>query len=205
MSGPRLIVLAAILAAFGMGLWYGGQGLIDLAKAWLAPILIQESWQQGRSTGKAPPPWPWADTSPVLKLSVPRLDQEHFVLAGASGRALAFGPVLSEHQGARVLFGHRDTHFAFLKDVRSGDAVVTQALNGPAARYRITETAVRHKDGIALARRSGGGRCAGAGDLLSLRCGGCRRTLALHRGGSTCQLRTRRDILTVGKPIARAI
>ncbi len=152
MSGLRPLILTAVLAASGTGLWYGGQALIDLAKAWLAPVLIQGSWRQGLATGTAPPPWPWADTDPVLKLTVPRLDQEHFVLAGASARALAFGPVLVDREGARVLFGHRDTHFAFLEHVRPGDTVVAQSLDGSAARYRIAEAAVRHKDDIAVAR-----------------------------------------------------
>lgn len=158
MSGLRLVVLAACLAACGAGLWYGGQALIDIAKAWLAPILIQESWQQGRASGAAPPPWPWADTSPVLKLTVPRLAQERYVLTGANGRALAFGPVLSDGAAARVLFGHRDTHFAFLKNVRAGDTVILETLGGDPGEYRITELAVRHRDNIALAHDPGAAR-----------------------------------------------
>jgi len=65
----------------------------------------------------------------LARLRVPRLEEEVFVLAGSQGRTLAFGPghvAGSAEPGAfgnAVVGGHRDTHFAFLRDLRIGDDI----------------------------------------------------------------------------------
>ena len=95
-------------------------------KAELAQWLIERSWHAGAAGGTVPPPWPWADTRPAAVLRVPRLDIRLFVLEGGSGRNLAFGPVfLDGTQGGadRIISGHRDTHFRFLRELRAGDRV----------------------------------------------------------------------------------
>ena len=77
-------------------------------------------------------PWPWADTWPVARLSVPRLGERWIVLAGASGRTLAFGPghmdgtALPGERGNVVLAGHRDTQFATLRATALGDELVVE-------------------------------------------------------------------------------
>jgi len=57
---------------------------------------------------------------------VPRLDLREIVLEGSSGRNLAFGPTLVnttqlDRSADRILSGHRDTHFSFLKELQTGD------------------------------------------------------------------------------------
>lgn len=93
-------------------------------KAELAQWLIERSWRHAL-TGSAPqPPWPWADTTAVAVLTAPAHGKRLYVLAGNSGRNLAFGPVLSHGTAGnrdRVISGHRDTHFEFLRDLRAGD------------------------------------------------------------------------------------
>ena len=65
------------------------------------------------------------------------------VLAGASGRTLAFGPghvdgtPLPGEHGNAVVSGHRDTHFAFLRDLRCGDVLEVQTA---AAALRATSS-----------------------------------------------------------------
>ncbi len=83
-------------------------------KANLAQVLIARAWEQGEGVK----PWPWADTWPVGRLQVPRLGQDLFVLHGQQGNALAFGPGMVDD---KVISGHRDTHFHFLQDLRTGD------------------------------------------------------------------------------------
>ena len=95
-------------------------------KAELAQWLIERSWQAGVAGGTVTPPWPWADTRPAAILRVPRLGVRLFVLEGGSGRNLAFGPVFLDGTlgGAdRVISGHRDTHFRFLAELRTGDRI----------------------------------------------------------------------------------
>lgn len=144
-----LVLCGAV--ALALTVWLGGGAAIQVGKAWLAPVLIKRAWAVAVGDGgTAPPPWPWADTRPVLHMTVPRLDVERFILDGANGRALAFGPVLSNPGGVHVVFGHRDTHFAFLEDIRLGDRLLVQTVNGPPVAYRVREIAVRDQSDIAI-------------------------------------------------------
>ena len=99
------------------------------AKAELAQVLLQRAWQMRLETGAAVKPWPWADTAPVARLKVARLGVDEIVLSGDSGRTLAFGPGWAESTalpgtpGFSVVSAHRDTHFAFLRDLRIGDRI----------------------------------------------------------------------------------
>ncbi len=95
-------------------------------KARLAQALIERSWQSHLDGNPGEPPWPWADTWAAAELSVPDLDVRLIVLAGNSGRNLAFGPVYLDGtpQGRDwVISGHRDTHFRFLQSLRPGDRI----------------------------------------------------------------------------------
>lgn len=147
----RRFLLSCGAVALGLAVWLAGGAVLQVGKAWLAPALIQRAWAAAQDIGgPAPPPWPWADTRPVLRLSVPRLQVERYILEGANGRALAFGPVLSNPGGVHVVFGHRDTHFAFLEKVRVNDRLLVQPINGPPVAYRVREIAVRDQDDIAI-------------------------------------------------------
>ncbi|MDX1569850.1 MAG: class GN sortase [Xanthomonadales bacterium] len=122
-------------------------GLKIQAKAWLAQTLLARSWIAIRAGENEIRPWPWADTRPVGRLRVPRLAIDQLVLEHASGRNLAFGPTHvapSASPGAPghvVLSGHRDTHFRFLGDLRSGDTLL---LAGPEREriYRVAATRI---------------------------------------------------------------
>lgn len=93
-------------------------------KAELAQYLVERSWRQALTGGEPPPPWPWADTRPLAVLEAPDHGIRLVVLEGNSGRNLAFGPVQdggSAHGEDRVISGHRDTHFVFLRQLDTGD------------------------------------------------------------------------------------
>ena len=140
--------LAALLIA-GSGVPLAGAGWIH-AKALLAQVLLERSWQArlaGRDEGEVKP-WPWADTVPVARLQVPRLEVDQIVLAGASGRSLAFGPghltgtALPGERGNSVITGHRDTHFDFIGELKPGDTFRLQRPDGTWARYRVAGSEV---------------------------------------------------------------
>ncbi|MDX2427790.1 MAG: class GN sortase [Xanthomonadales bacterium] len=95
-------------------------------KAELAQHLLERAWLRTLAGEADAKPWPWADTRAVAILEVPRLGLREIVLEGSSGRNLAFGPTLVntgrfDDSSDRVLSGHRDTHFNFLKDLKNGD------------------------------------------------------------------------------------
>ncbi len=147
MGSRRPPLLAAALVLIGLGAWQlGGAGWIH-AKAWLAQGLLEASWAAGLAragTGAGPVrPWPWADTWPVARLQAPGLGVDRIVLAGTSGRTLAFGPghmdgtAAPGAPGHSLLSGHRDTHFRFLKDLAPGDALRVQRPDGGWQDYRV--------------------------------------------------------------------
>jgi len=118
------------------------------AKAALAQVLLERAWQQTKEGGKRVRPWPWADTWPVARLMVPRLGATWIVLSGASGRTLAFGPghtdgsALPGELGAAIVSGHRDTHFARLRELQVDDELVIERPDGATVRYRVDDLRV---------------------------------------------------------------
>ncbi|MGI9343889.1 MAG: class GN sortase [Gammaproteobacteria bacterium] len=137
----KLLLVAAITLTASQ---WSEAGMIR-AKAWLAPILIERAWTDSQTHDVNVKPWPWADTWPVARLLVPRLDIEQFVLAGANGASLPFGPghiaasSLPGAAGTIAVAGHRDTHFAFLDRLTAGDVVVLEGRDGRRHRYRVRE------------------------------------------------------------------
>ena len=117
------------------------------AKAWLAQQLLRDAWASTQADGGAHKPWPWADTHPVARLRVPARGIERIVLAGDSGRTLAFGPGWAESsarpgaRGTPVISGHRDTHFAFLRELAVGDEIALEGETGTAS-YRVVSTRI---------------------------------------------------------------
>ncbi len=136
-----------------VSLWQAGEAMVLRAKARLAKRLIASAWNRSLATGAALKPWPWADTFPVARLEAPRQGAALMVLAGASERTLAFGPghidgtPLPGDPGNAVVSGQRDTHFAFLRELRSGDTLVVHSASGRVVRYVVSGIeVVRNKD-----------------------------------------------------------
>ncbi len=129
---------------FCLGFWQLGHSAYIPAKAWFAQELMQRAWKKTEGAAEAHPPWPWADTWPVAKLSARGGDVELIVLAGSSGRTLAFGPghmsssVLPGEVGNSVIAGHRDTHFRFLQHLRKGDSLLFEMPDGRRHLFRVT-------------------------------------------------------------------
>ncbi len=147
-TAARLLHHAVALALLAAAAWHGGRAGWVEVKAHLAQHLVRRAWRTAHAGGEAVRPWPWADTRPVARLTVPARDVDLIVLAGASGRTLAFGPghvtgtALPGARGNSVIAGHRDTHFAFLRQLRPGDAVVVQRADGATVAYRVASTGV---------------------------------------------------------------
>ncbi len=132
---------------FCLGFWKLGQGAYIPAKAWVAQELMQRAWKKSDATEKYPP-WPWADTWPVARLSAKGGEIELIVLSGSSGRTLAFGPghmstsVLPGEVGNSVIAGHRDTHFQFLQFLKPGESLLFDMSDGRQHLFRVTSADV---------------------------------------------------------------
>ena len=126
-----------------LGFWQLGQGAYIPAKAWLAQELMQRAWTRTGGGEVRATPWPWADTWPIARITARSGEVDLIVLAGASGRTLAFGPghmsvsAMPGEAGNAVIAGHRDTHFQFLKDVQLGELLKVESSKGMRHLYKV--------------------------------------------------------------------
>lgn len=136
------VLAACVLAA---ALWQIGEGSWIYAKARLAQFLLQRAWSRTLAGHDSVKPWPWADTWPVARLTLPSKGIDLIILSGSYGRTLAFGPGFVESSavpgspGTTILTGHRDTHFAFLESVQPGEQLSLQSTDSSLHHYRVTD------------------------------------------------------------------
>ena len=143
------MLLGALLLANGAYLY---------TKAQVAQLLLQQAWDRTLSGAAQVKPWPWADTWPVARLRSTAHDVDIIVLAGDSGRVLAFGPghhfgsALPTQTGHSLISAHRDTHFRFLQNVALDEELQLQNAQGEWHRYRVVETRIVDASNISLAQ-----------------------------------------------------
>lgn len=148
-----LLRLKWIVVVFALALFQFGSAGYIYAKAELAQWLIADAWIESLRKDSTVKPWRWADTYPVAKLSI--RGSELFVLAGATGRILAFGPghiaqtALPGMPGNTAIAGHRDTHFALLEGISIGESIRMQTPTGTQD-YKIVETRIAHQNQVEL-------------------------------------------------------
>ena len=155
-----LVVLTLLLC----GIWQIGLGTYIQAKAILAQILLEMAWSESHRTSKEVKPWPWADTWPVGRLTVPGLNISRIVLAGASGSSLAFGPghlfgtALPGQDGNIVIAGHRDSHFRFLQDLKQGEKLILQTPDSKQLEYTVRTITIGRYDEVHYLQDNGENR-----------------------------------------------
>ncbi len=139
--------LTIVLMLVGCG--FVSDALWIKAKAVLAQYLIAWAWAETVAGQGAPvKPWRWADTWPVARLRMPEPGIELYVLRGADGGSLAFGPGLIDGtampgtRGTSVIAGHRDTHFAMLEQLNRGQEIDVQNPAGGWVRYEVDRSQV---------------------------------------------------------------
>lgn len=144
-GGGRAALRALSLAVCAAGVAIAAQGAVVPLKAALAQVLLDRAFAQSVADGHPVRPWPWADMEPVARISVARLGVSDVVLSSGSGQAMAFGPTMlppttggrADSGAVTVLAAHRDTHFTFVKDLRVGDEIVEEHVDGRVQRYRV--------------------------------------------------------------------
>jgi sortase A len=150
-------VVAGLVAAGCASL---GSAFYIRTKAHVGQWLLHRAWARTQTDGGPAKPWPWADTHPVARLEAPAHGVDLLVLAGASGRTLAWGPGHLDDSappggdGNTVLSAHRDTHFRFLQRVVPGDVVVIEGPAGARRRYRVRNAFVADVRALRLPRET---------------------------------------------------
>lgn len=162
----KKIVLIIFLLIFLSGLFCTGKGIFIWVKACLAQVLLENSWEnvvKGTSVkttigphhslspncgfirgGKGNvKPWPWADFTPVACLLFPGYRYRTIVVNSASGTSLAFAPghldgsAAPGSSGNCIIFGHRETHFRILQDLKMGDRIRLSLADGRVKEYQV--------------------------------------------------------------------
>jgi sortase A len=139
----RAVALALLLALAGAGSF--GHGAWLDAKACVGQWLLERAWARMRAGEGPVPPWPWADLTPLARLTAPRAGADVLILADASGRTLAWGPGHLDlsaslgQPGNAIVLGHRDSHFRFLRTLQAGDVLVLELADGAHRHYRVRE------------------------------------------------------------------
>ncbi len=122
-------------------------------KAWLAQHLIEYSFAQFIQTHEHSKPWPWADTHAIAKLHIG--DTTNFILHDANMRNLAFGPAhfigstFPGDKGNSVILGHRDTHFAHLKNIEIGQTIRVSTHMSD-TNYRVEEIMIVNQTDVGI-------------------------------------------------------
>ena len=153
----RRLVTALCVAFACAGALRFATGATVPAKAVVAQILLERAFDRSIAAHAPQKPWPWADMAPVARVGIKRLGVNRIVLDSGSGQAMAFGPTLLSGgarlgtPGVAVLAAHRDTHFRFLEQVRAGELIDVEALDGAVARYRVTGAKIVRWDRFAVA------------------------------------------------------
>lgn len=138
---------------FVLGIYQFSGGVFIYAKATLGQYLIADAWHKNLQSDKTHKPWPWADTHPIAELILN--NKSWFVLAGASGRNLAFAPthvsstVEPGENGNSVIIGHRDTQFAELQRLQKGDIVKVRTKHGY-QKFEVTQLRIALIDQVNL-------------------------------------------------------
>ena len=147
MNRSRLSIFIIAISII-IGGWQFGHGVYIYAKAELAQYLLANAWEESQQTHRPVKPWPWADTWPIARLQVPKHKVDLIVLAGDSGRTLAFGPghnfgsALPGNVGNSIISAHRDTHFEFLQYIAAGDEIIIENQQGIKKHFTVSNTHV---------------------------------------------------------------
>jgi sortase A len=158
MDRRHLVLSGAVVALLVVGGASFASGAYLYGKAEVGQWLLHRAWARTQASGKPARPWPWADTQPIARLMVPRQRVDLLVLAGASGRTLAWGPghldgsAAIGRAGNAVVSAHRDTHFRFLARVAIGDRLIVERADGRRLAYRVRDIAIVDARALAMPR-----------------------------------------------------
>jgi len=122
------------------------------AKGVIADAMMKRAWSQSQSQGTPVLPWPWMDAQPLARLSVPHLGKSEIVLDVGTGQALGFAPSHLQQTprpgqpSLSVIAAHKNTHFAFLEHIKSGDIIEIENMDRSRTRFKVTRLDIVDKD-----------------------------------------------------------
>lgn len=125
-------------------------------KAWLSSQLISYSWHKSKQSTQQIMPWPWADTHPIAKMTIARLNKQLIILQGVDPTTLAFSAG-AMHQYSHltnskpfVIAGHKDSHFSFLQELHMKDIISLTNKEGKNQLYQVEQMEIIDSEEQAL-------------------------------------------------------
>ncbi|EIJ43839.1 sortase (surface protein transpeptidase) [Beggiatoa alba B18LD] len=126
----------------GFSVWQVSQQYMTYPQAWLTQGLMQTAWARTQASGRYVKPWPWAETWPLARLSIPQLNFEQIVLAKASNDTLALGhlssTVLPGEAGNSVISVYHRNYARYMQALKNSDELVLEAPQNGQWRYRVS-------------------------------------------------------------------
>jgi len=136
----------------------------NAVREWAVDALVAQAWSRTLLAGTRALPWPGAEAWPVARLRVPALGIERFILSSPSGDELTLGPghlqgtPIPGGEGNSVIRGQGTAQLAFLRDVRLGDVIEIQRVDGRWIAYRVVEGVVLDRRDVWVAKQEGPNR-----------------------------------------------
>jgi sortase A len=116
---------------------------------YFAQKLIEAAWQKSLSGTRAHVrPWPWLESWPVARLSIPAMGEDLIVMRGVSPSVLVHAPGWHDGSaapgtpGISVISAYRDRHFSFLKNMKSGMTLSLLTADGERRSYVVSEVSL---------------------------------------------------------------
>ncbi|MEN9849831.1 MAG: hypothetical protein RL368_2571 [Pseudomonadota bacterium] len=148
------IVIGALLM---MIVWNSSHGKsLYSPQAWVAHGLLHTAWVRTQASGRQVKPWPWANTYPLARLSIPQLNFERVILARASEGVSSYAlghldsSAIPGELGNSILSVHPDTDLRILQNLHVGDLLVLESLRSGLWRYKVSDIQVVEKSNMQL-------------------------------------------------------
>jgi sortase A len=116
---------------------------------YVAQKLIEAAWQKSLSgTREHVRPWPWLESWPVARLSIPAMGADMVVMRGVNPSVLVHAPGWHDGSsapgtpGISVVSAYRDRHFSFLKNMKSGMSLSLLTADGERKNYVVSEVSL---------------------------------------------------------------
>lgn len=118
--------------------------------------LLHTAWVRTQSSGHQVKPWPWAETVPVARLSIPILNTKHVVLEytdeilPAVAITHANSSVPPGELGNSILNVSHDGYVNFLSRLKPGDVLLLESVRSGLWRYRVSTIYIVEKSNTVL-------------------------------------------------------
>lgn len=155
MKLPLIGIIFSFVLALSSVWQFTSSSLISLENM-VTQGLLHTAWVRTQSSGHQVKPWPWAETVPIARLSIPSLNTRHVILDYANQHlpevaiAHANSSIPPGELGNSILNVSQEGYESFLHLLKPGDALVLESVHSGLWRYRVSTIYVVEKTNTVL-------------------------------------------------------